>query len=102
MEYHTGVLKTSVGNFGVTETELLCMTIHILTGVFGQSMWDINLDYLIPSSFTSSLYSALPWMKSILSLRFKLTVAYSLSLILISLSIYNFVQIVSKSQTKKF
>lgn len=45
-EYHTGVLKTNVGNFGVTETELICCLIHLLTGLFGQQMWDISIGSL--------------------------------------------------------
>lgn len=43
LEYQTGVLKTNVGGFGVTETELICIVIHLLTGLFGQEMWDISL-----------------------------------------------------------
>lgn len=43
IEYHTGVLQTGVGNFGVTEVELLLCGIHLITGLFGQEVWDISI-----------------------------------------------------------
>jgi hypothetical protein len=34
---------TSVGQFGVTEVELVSMIVHILTGIFGQNFWKVKI-----------------------------------------------------------
>ena len=57
-------------------------------------MWDINIDFLLPNSITSSLYSSFPFMKDILSLKFKFTVAYTLAFALIIISVYSFIKTV--------
>jgi len=41
-EYHTKILRTHVGNFGVTEGELMIIAVLLVTGIFGQHVWDIN------------------------------------------------------------
>jgi phosphatidylglycerophosphate synthase len=39
MEHHTGILVTNVGQFGVTESHLIAISVHLLTGIFGQQLW---------------------------------------------------------------
>lgn len=51
-EHHTGVLRTKVGQFGVTEGEYTVGIVHLLTGIFGQNFWKTNLDQLLPASIT--------------------------------------------------
>lgn len=53
-EYNTGVLRTKVGQFGVTEGEFTCMFIHILTGIFGQSMWSNTIVEVLPFTLETS------------------------------------------------
>jgi len=54
-EYNTGILKTNVGQFGVTESEMITMVIHILTGIFGQNVWNIHIIDFLPVAFTSTI-----------------------------------------------
>lgn len=42
---------TNVGQFGVTETELAAMIVHLLTGIFGQNMWQVTIGSILPWSF---------------------------------------------------
>ena len=86
-EYNTGVLKTKVGQFGVTEAEFTCFFIHILTGIFGQQMWQTSLMNIfgIPQSFISSLPSALA---NVFSLNLGPVVIYWYSTLLIVLIIF--------------
>lgn len=101
IEYHTGVLQTSVGNFGVTETEIICMLIHLLTGIFGQSFWGISLDFLLPSSITSSLYASYPILQTILSIKAKVLVAYSIGVLLPTLALISFVKMLYTNQDSR-
>lgn len=79
LEYQTGVLRTNVGGFGVTETELICITIHLLTGLFGQTMWD----------FTIGTFSI------------KQIVAFSVASILLALCLYSYANILIAAEQKK-
>lgn len=60
MEYKTGILKTKVGQFGVTEGEFTCMFFHIITAIFGQDMWDIKVGALIPQTLLSPVLEMWP------------------------------------------
>lgn len=60
MEYKTGILKTKVGQFGVTEGEFTCMFIHILTAIFGQDMWSIRVGAMLPKILLSPLLEMWP------------------------------------------
>lgn len=51
-EHHTGILQTSVGQFGVTEAEYSLGLVQLLTGIYGQNMWKISLSDLLPSTLT--------------------------------------------------
>ncbi|KAL4486388.1 hypothetical protein ABPG72_007174 [Tetrahymena utriculariae] len=48
-EYHTHVLNTQVGNFGVTESQLIVVSIHLITFFFGQDAWNFKLAEILPS-----------------------------------------------------
>lgn len=50
MEYHTGVLETNIGQFGVTEAEYFCVVFHIITGLFGQDLWLVTFGSFMPQS----------------------------------------------------
>ena len=52
-EYNTGILRTNVGQFGVTEVELISLIIHLLTGIFGQGLWQFKLRDILPLSWSS-------------------------------------------------
>jgi phosphatidylglycerophosphate synthase len=52
-EYNTGVLKTNVGQFGVTEAELSALIVHLLTGIFGQDFWQVKVKEVLPEAMTS-------------------------------------------------
>ena len=101
IEFHTGMLQTSVGNFGVTEAEIICMLIHLLTGIFGQGMWGISLDFLLPQSLTSGLYSSFPVLEKLLTFKAKQVVAYSLGCILILLALVSFAKALRGNKTSK-
>jgi hypothetical protein len=51
-EYNTGILKTCVGQFGVTEAELASMIVHFITGIFGQDFWQVKLREVLPTVIT--------------------------------------------------
>ncbi|CAD8205485.1 unnamed protein product [Paramecium octaurelia] len=38
-EYYTGVLHTHLANFGVTELELVAISVQLFSAIFGQSAW---------------------------------------------------------------
>lgn len=97
IEYHTGVLQTSVGNFGVTESEIICILIHLLTGIFGQEFWGITLDTILPSSVVVHLSQSLPVLDLLLKLKVKMLIAYSLSSILIIVACLSFMKVVRKN-----
>lgn len=52
-EYNTGILITNVGQFGVTENHIAVTLAHLLTGIFGQSFWELHLVDLLPQKITS-------------------------------------------------
>jgi phosphatidylglycerophosphate synthase len=49
-EYHTGVLKTNLSNFGVTEGELLIAGAIVICGVFGYDIFDTTFVQILTSS----------------------------------------------------
>ena len=55
MEHQTGILITNVGQFGVTEAHFLAITLHLLTGMFGQNLWHIHLNDIIPESISAKI-----------------------------------------------
>lgn len=57
-EYNTGILQTSVGQFGVTECQYSTMVVHLLTAIYGQSFWKISLMEIAPASITSKITSS--------------------------------------------
>jgi len=101
IEYHTGVLQTSVGNFGVTESEIICMLVHILTGIFGQKMWAVSLDFMLPTSVTSGLYASYPMLQSIFSMSAKQVISYTLAGILTLVSLISFGKMIKGNQESK-
>jgi len=38
-----------VGQFGVTECQIIAVTVHILTGIFGQQFWQVSLFDFLPA-----------------------------------------------------
>jgi len=54
-EYNTGILQTNVGQFGVTECQLITVIVLILTGLYGQGLWKVSLAEIIPVSITSKI-----------------------------------------------
>lgn len=51
-EHHTGILRTKVGQFGVTEGEYTLVVVHFLTGLYGQDFWKIKAADILPASLT--------------------------------------------------
>lgn len=49
-EHHTGILRTKVGQFGVTEGEYTLVIVHFLTGLFGQDFWRVTAADFLPAS----------------------------------------------------
>lgn len=47
------MLNTQVGNFGVTESQLVVVAIHIGAAIGGQSMWAVSLNDILPASVSS-------------------------------------------------
>lgn len=47
-ENHTKILKTNVGNIGVTEAEFLIIALHLLTGIFGREFWGVTIRKVAP------------------------------------------------------
>lgn len=59
IEYHTGVLKTNVGQLGVTEIHIIVTVTHLITGIFGQKLWQIGINSILPK-FLLSIH---PWLE---------------------------------------
>lgn len=55
MEHQTGILITNVGQFGVTEAHFLAILLHFLTGIFGQDLWHIHLNDIIPKAISAKI-----------------------------------------------
>lgn len=53
IEYHTGVLKTNVGQLGVTEIHVIVTVTHLITGILGQSVWQISISSMVPQALIS-------------------------------------------------
>jgi phosphatidylglycerophosphate synthase len=49
-EYHTGVLKTNLSNFGVTEGELIIAGAIVACGIFGPNCFDITTLQILSST----------------------------------------------------
>ncbi len=49
LENHTKVLKTNVGNLGVTEIEILLILFHFITGIFGREVWKSSTRPFLPN-----------------------------------------------------
>jgi hypothetical protein len=54
-EYNTGILLTNVGQFGVTECQIVCVVVYILTGIFGQDFWNISIMDMLPASIANTI-----------------------------------------------
>ena len=52
-ENHTKILKTNVGNLGVTEIEFILIGLLMVTGIFGREIWALTARQLMPSSLIS-------------------------------------------------
>jgi len=48
IEYYTHVLRTQMGNFGVTEAELISAVIQIITFFKGQDFWSLKNREWVP------------------------------------------------------
>jgi len=64
-------------------------------------MWGISLDFLLPQSVTSSLYSSSPILQSILTIKIKMLVAYLLGGILILTALISFVRMLKQTQESR-
>lgn len=96
-EHHTGVLRTKVGQFGVTEGLYSLFFIHILTGIFGQNIWKFTALELLPSSlhFVKDFH---PYFNYIFTQQISKVTVYGFT-IAISITII-YVMIATFSQTK--
>jgi len=52
-ENHTKILKTNVGNLGVTEIEFILIGLLLLTGVFGRETWGLKVRQMMPGAVSS-------------------------------------------------
>ena len=52
-ENHTKILKTNVGNLGVTEIEFILIGLLMVTGIFAREIWALTARQLMPSSLIS-------------------------------------------------
>jgi phosphatidylglycerophosphate synthase len=67
-EYHTGVLKTNLSNFGVTEGELIIAGAVAMCGIFGPDAFDITTLQILSSTGlvnASQIPSPLLWFLNI-------------------------------------
>lgn len=54
-EYNTGILLTNVGQFGVTECQVVAVVMYIVTGIFGQQIWSISIADMVPGGTFSKI-----------------------------------------------
>lgn len=66
-EYHTGVLKTNLSNFGVTEGENMIAGAIILCGIFGYDFFDTTFLQMLAATGVdvSQLPSSFTWILSV-------------------------------------
>jgi len=66
-EYHTGVLKTNVSNFGVTEGELMVAGAIVICGIFGFDFFDTTFLQMISGAGVnvSQIPSSITWILNI-------------------------------------
>ena len=83
-EYNTGVLLTNVGQMGVTEMELFCIGVFLMTGILGQDMWQASLIDILPSSFYSTIKSEIAL--KILKISFGTMIGYGISVMVLTLT----------------
>lgn len=94
-EYNTGVLKTNVGQFGVTECQIIITIVFILTGIYGQNFWKITLEELLPTSITGNFTHKI--LASALKMDIGGVTAYYLGILIIVLAIFEFCRTMIKS-----
>ena len=89
-----------MGQFGVTEAEFTCMFIHILTGIFGQQMWQISLKALlgITSNFIASCPAAIG---NLLSINLGSATVYFFSGLLTLIVVYSVIRTILASTDKR-
>jgi phosphatidylglycerophosphate synthase len=98
-EYNTGVLLTNVGQFGVTETQILAIVMYIVTGVYGQNVWQFSIHDVAPASLTAGITS-----KPILELinhPVGGVLAYYYALLILALAIYELLLTLWKTRELK-
>jgi len=83
------VLRTKVGEFGVTEGEFVCMFLHIITGIFGQQIWHIKVIDVIPFA-----------PAQIASIQVNTIVPIFFAGLLTLISLYSFISTTMKSKDK--
>ena len=67
-EYHTGTMSCGNGYFGVTESQMTLMAIHVITSIYGLSTWDIRPFSSCPYNIRELLLVALVLSNIALSL----------------------------------
>lgn len=96
-EYHTGMTQKNFGGLGITEYEIICILIHLITGIYGQAMWGFSLEFILPQSITASLSSLHPILQTILALKAKVAIAYLLGSLLLLSGIFRFMKTISST-----
>ena len=99
IEHTTGVLLTNIGgNFGISEGHVVCTLVFLLTGIFGQGMWDYRLMDLLPTflQFKSS-FILIQWS---LNMKISSFLAYYISIPLNIVLLVSFFKTVLSSTNK--
>lgn len=98
-ENHTGVLSTRVGQIGVTEGQHLCMLVHILTGIYGQRMWQIKPINFLPQQFLNYAKSHV-FITKMLSITLGTTLVYIFSALVLLMAFVMFFRTLPQAKSK--
>ena len=86
------MLSTNVGQFGVTEGELIAFFMHLITGVKGQGFWAIQLLDVLPNEAISLIPPEL--LEVVAPLKLGGVVCYSVGGLMYISSVYIFLKTV--------
>lgn len=93
------MLSTRVGQIGVTEGQHLCMLVHILTGIYGQRMWQIKPINFLPQQFLNYAKSH-DFINNMLSITLGTTLVYFFSVLTLAMSLVMFFRTLPQAKSK--
>ena len=96
-EYNTGILRTKVGQYGVTEAEFTLIFVYLITGFFGTDFWFIRVSDVLPLVIKKNNIA----LYTLYKMKFSEILIYGLGSLFLLMNIYLIFKTILQSKEKK-